>query len=116
MLDERFQDIIIDSKTSIISALKIMDRKHIKLLLVLDNELFYSLLSIGEIQRAIIAGVATDVAVESILRKKVNVASVSDSKEQIMKEMREKRNEFMPIIDEERRVVDVIFWKDLSHR
>ena len=116
MLDERFQDIIIDRKTSIISALKIMDRKHIKLLLVLDNELFYSLLSIGDIQRAIIAGVATDVAVESILRKKVNVASVSDSKEQIMAEMREKRNEFMPIIDEERRVVDVIFWKDLFNQ
>ena len=109
----RLEDISIDKTTSIIAALKLMDRKHVKLLMILDQEHYYSLLSIGDIQRAIIADVDLQCPVESILRKKVNVAKATDSREEIVANMKKLRNEFMPIIDNNGHVVDVIFWRDL---
>ena len=115
MMKNRIQDISIDRNTSILSALKVMDKKHIKLLIVLDNGLFFSLLSIGDIQRAIISGVAMDAFVSQILRGKVNVAKVSDTKEDILAYMRQHRTEFMPIIDDHNNIVDVIFWDELFH-
>lgn len=115
MMKNRIQDISIDKNTSILSALKVMDKMHIKLLIVLDNKLFFSLLSIGDIQRAIISGVAMDVSVEQILRTRVNVAKVSDSKEDVLAYMRQHRTEFMPVVDDDREIVDVIFWDELFH-
>lgn len=112
-MNSRIKEITIDKDTSIISALKQMDENKHKLLLVLDHEKFYSLLSIGDVQRAIIANVHLDEPVSKILRSEVRVANAKDDKEQIKAYMKEKRNDFMPIIDDEKRVLDVIFWEDL---
>lgn len=112
-MNSKLSGISVDICTSIISALKQMDEKKHKLLLVLDQGLFYSLLSIGDIQRAIIANIPLEEPVSKILRHEVRVAKDTDDKEQIKAHMRERRNEFMPIVDEDRRVVDVIFWEDL---
>ena len=114
MIKNRIQDISIDRNTSVLSALKVMDKMHVKLLIVLDNNLFFSLLSIGDIQRAIISGVAMDVPVAQILRKRVNVAKETDSKEEVLAYMRQHRTEFMPVVDADNNVVDVIFWDELS--
>lgn len=107
------KNITVEKDISIINALKRMDEKKHKLLLVLDNGMFYSLLSIGDIQRAIISNVSLDEPVYSILRAEVRVANVTDDIEQIKAHMKERRNDFMPIIDDKRNVVDVIFWEDL---
>lgn len=112
-MNARIKEISIDKSTSIIAALKQMDKKKHKLLLVLDKGLFYSLLSIGDIQRAIIANITLDNPVSEILRPEVRVAKPTDNKEQIKTRMLEKRNDFMPIVDADKRVVDVIFWDDL---
>jgi len=112
-MNARIDEVTISKDTSIISALKQMDEKKHKLLLVLDDEKFHSLLSIGDIQRAIIANVQLDEPVTKILRSEVRVANVNDDKEKIKSYMKERRNDFMPIIDDEKRVVDVIFWDDL---
>lgn len=109
----KIKDISIDKNTSIIAALRQMDEKKHKLLLVLDNGLFHSLLSIGDIQRAIIANIPLEEPIDRILRPEVRVAKVSDDKEQIKAHMREHRNDFMPLINHEKKVVDVIFWEDL---
>lgn len=114
MIDKRIETISIAKSQSIIAALKQMDAMKTKLLLVLDGEKFCSLLSIGDIQRAIIGNVSMDTPVESILRDKVNVANAEDSRERIISRMKERRNDFMPIVDEERNIVDVIFWEDIS--
>ena len=110
------QEISIDKQSTIISALKKMDRNHVKLLMVLDEGLFYSLISIGDIQRAIIANLDMDMPIVKILRPKVNVAKSTDSREEIKAYMKERRNEFMPVVDEDNNVVDIIFWEDLFER
>lgn len=109
----KIKGITIDRNTSIISALKQMDEKKHKLLLVLDDDKFFSLISIGDIQRAIIANTSLDEPLSSILRPEVRVANVNDDIDKIKSYMKERRNDFMPIIDDEKRVIDVIFWDDL---
>ena len=114
-MDKRIKSITIEKTATIISALRQMDALKVKLLMVLDNGKFCSLLSIGDIQRAIIANKPLEIAIEYILRAKVNVAKVGDSRESIVSRMRERRNDFMPIIDENNGIQDVIFWEDISN-
>lgn len=113
-MEKRIQAISIAKTKSVIAALKQMDAMKVKLLLVTDGDKFCSLLSIGDIQRAIIANVPLESPIEKILRDKVNVAKQGDDRERIITRMKERRNDFMPIVDEEGNIVDVIFWEDIS--
>ena len=110
----RKEQISISKTATILSALRKMDVEKVKLLLVMDNGKFYSLLSIGDIQRAIIANESLDKPIEGILRKTVKVAKPTDDKNEIKVRMKERRNDFMPIVDDEGDVVDIIFWEDIS--
>lgn len=114
MMNQRQMNISIVKSASIISALKQMDAQKVKLLLVMDGNKFHSLLSIGDIQRAIIGNVSLDSPIEGILRKTVKVAKPTDDKEVIVAKMKDRRNDFMPIVDDEDNVVDIIFWEDIS--
>ncbi len=100
--------------TTLLEALSKMDAIDRKLLLVLKDNLFFSLLSIGDIQRAIIANHPFDTPVKNILRKKVEVAHVSDSRQQLEARMIFHRTEFMPVLDDDGRVVEIIFWEDIQ--
>lgn len=112
-MNDRIKNISIEKNASLIEALKQMDLQKVKLLLVLDGDLYYSLLSIGDIQRAIIAGISLDEPLYKVLRTEVKVASIDDSKEDIISHMRKRRNDFMPVIDSNGKIVEVIFWNDL---
>lgn len=105
--------ICIQAKETILSALKQMDKLGKKLLIVLSEDKFYSLLSIGDIQRAIIRNVSMNEPIGSILRDTITVASIHDDLQAVKKNMRERKNEFMPIVDDNGNVKEVIFWEDL---
>ena len=57
-------DITIDPNDTMIHALKLMDKSFKRLLLVVDKGKFFGLLSIGDIQRAIIRGVSLNESVK----------------------------------------------------
>lgn len=114
MKNNRIKNITIDSTMPILAALKQMDDEKVKLLLVTEDSKFCSLLSIGDIQRAIIANTPLEQAVGTILRAKVTVAKVSDSRNDIIAKMKNHRNDFMPIVDDDNNIVDIIFWEDIS--
>lgn len=109
------QRVCIESTASVLDALKQMDASKHKLLIVVDGDCFRNMLSIGDIQRAIIKGVSMDCQVKEILRNKTNVASVHQNSDEIKQYIIEHKNEFMPVIDDEKHIVDVIFWDDLFH-
>lgn len=113
-MKDREKKISIDRHAPIIKALKRMDEQHVKLLMVMDESKYYSLLSIGDIQRAIIASVSLEEPVEKILRTEVKVASIDDSKDEIIRHMRDHRNDFMPILDRNGELADIVFWNDIS--
>lgn len=112
-MNEKIKAICISHDATIISALKQMDIVKHKLLIVVKADKFYRLLSIGDIQRAIIKSVDMNAAVFSILRDKTKVASVNEDMNEVKATMKERSNEFMPIVDDDNNLVDVIFWEDL---
>lgn len=103
----------VDSGESLLDVLHKMDATNHRLLIVTKDDYYKGLVSIGDIQRAIIKGVSLDSSVEPILRPNVTVASVNDNVDAVKEVMREKMIEFMPVIDSDGNIVDVIFWKDV---
>lgn len=105
---------LISPQTTILSALKIMDAINQKLLIITEDEKFIGVLSIGDIQRAIINKKDLEAPVTTILRSisVITVANVNESKESIRRKMIELRTECMPVIDNGY-LKDVIFWDDI---
>ena len=112
-MKKKIGSLSIESKESLLSVIHKMDSTTHRLLIVVENDRYKGLVSIGDIQRAIIKGVALDSPVGPILRPNATVASIHDDKHAIKALMREKMIEFMPVIDDEGNVADIIFWKDL---
>ncbi len=112
-MKSKIEALSIDSHSSILAALKRMDAVNRKLLIVTEMEKFKSLLSIGDIQRAIIQNRNLKEPINNILRAEVKVAHQAEDREAIKTNMRERRNEFMPIIDSQGKVIEIIFWEDL---
>lgn len=104
--------ISIKSNAPIIVALKQMDEIRRKLLLVVDNEKYIGLLSIGDIQRAIINNKNLKLPIRSIMRKDILVATPNDPLEKVKLMMLHVRSEFMPVVDEDGNLVQVYFWED----
>lgn len=112
-MKEEIRSICIDVHSSILQALKKMDTIKRKLLIVTDNNFFYRMLSIGDIQRAIIKGVEMHCPIIAILRDRTKIATVHDKREDVEAYVKEHKTEFMPIINDSNTIVDVIYWDDL---
>lgn len=98
---------------SVSSALKKMNDLDKKLLIVYNKNEFTGLLSIGDIQRAIIKNINLKTPVKAILRKNIRVARESEPFETIKKEMFEFRIECMPVVNEKGELTDVYFWEEV---
>lgn len=110
---ENIKALSVEGSETLLSVIHKMDETTHRLLIVMKDGYYGGLVSIGDVQRAIIKGIALDSPIEQILRQKLTVASVHDDKDAIKEVMREKMIEFMPVIDDEGNVADIIFWKDL---
>lgn len=111
---KNFHQINIKADASILEALKHMDAIRHKLLLVVDKDKYIGLLSIGDIQRAIIINSDMYVSIRSILSSEGRIVSKpEDSLEDIKSIMLYHRAEFMPVVDGSGELVNVYFWEDL---
>lgn len=111
---KRIQDKIVDSSKTIIQTMKLMDDSFTKSLIVFDKERFLGIITNGDLQRAIIAKFPFDTPILKVIdNMSKRYANISDNREKIKLWMLEKRAEFMPILDNEGNLVDVIFWNDL---
>lgn len=102
--------------TSLLNAMKQMDEAKVKTLLVFNEEHFEGLITIGDIQRAIINNIALKEPVSRILNKNKIYGYQSEGEDVIKDKMRRMRAEVMPILDEKGELVDVWFWSDLFKR
>lgn len=114
-MKDEFGHICIDCNATILAALKQMDVSKHKLLMVTKDNRFLNMLSIGDVQRAIIRGVEMSCSVLEILRDRTKVVSVHDNRNDVERYVKEHKTEFMPIIDDNNNIVDVIFWDELFH-
>jgi len=110
---KKIEKITLNGEETILFALKRMDILEKKLLIILNGEKFAGLLSIGDIQRAIIKNTPLETMVKDVLRDGIMVARPDDDPGQIRAKMMEERIECMPVIDVENKLVDVIFWEDI---
>lgn len=111
-LQEKISTRVVSKNVSILDALKKMDGEQVKLLIVENNDKFLGLLSLGDIQRAILDKIPLTSTVLGIMRKNCHVANISMSEDEIKKVMIENRIEFMPVVENER-VVNAYFWDEI---
>jgi len=104
---------IINNEATLLDALKIMDTIRRKLLIVIDDLKYTGLLSIGDIQRAIINNRELSSKVSSVMRSDFIVAKPYDSIEDVRKLMLGIRAEFMPVVDNDNNIVKVYTWNEL---
>jgi dTDP-glucose pyrophosphorylase len=107
------KDLFIQIDASMLDALRQMDKYDKKLLIVFNGDKFINILSIGDIQRAIINNLPLDLQINSILRKNPRLCFNYEPFNLIKQKMLEYRTECMPILDENYELVDVYFWEDV---
>lgn len=112
-MKNNFSHLNISSSESIHNALKLMDIVAHKLLIVLNKEKYVGLLSIGDIQRAIIKNHNLYDHIQSIMRDDYIVARPGQNIAEIKALMIKIRAEFMPVVDDHNNLLDVHFWEDL---
>lgn len=112
-VQKRVRQISLDKSATILNALELMDRTAGRLLLVMSGDSFLSLLSIGDIQRAIVRQIPLNTPVEGILRKDIRIARSHEPVDVIRQRMLEHRAECMPVLDEQGHLVNVFFWDGL---
>ena len=110
---DKIKNRIIDQKENLLVALKLMDFIDKKLLLVFEGSKFINILSVGDIQRAILKNNSLDTPVKSILRENTRIASEEDSYSAIKKLMNQNRIECMPVVNKKKELIKVYFWEDV---
>jgi dTDP-glucose pyrophosphorylase len=114
MNKQRFIEKTIAPSNSIIETLRIMDERRTKSLMVVDGDKFLGMITVGDLQRAIIAHKPFDTPICLLIDNNVKkYARIEDSKSDIKKWMLQVRAEFMPVLADNGDLVDVIFWEDL---
>lgn len=98
---------------TVLQSLKKMDEVKVKMLFVFDGDQFLSILTIGDIQRAIIKGVDMNAIVTTIIDRKKKFVSPFESRESVCEKMLKLRAECMPVVDEQGNLRDVYFWNDM---
>ena len=104
---------LLSSGETLLTALKQMDSQKVKMLFVLDDGHFVSILTIGDIQRAIVKNIALETPVIEVVDRNKKFAHMGEPMDDIRRKMLNIRAECMPVLDDRGELVDVIFWKDL---
>lgn len=112
-MEKRIQERTVSTEAPIIATLKKMDSEGVKLLFVFNGNTFKGIVTIGDIQRAIINNIDLSTPISSIIDTTKIYAKESDNIEDIKKVMLRLRSECMPVVDEDGNLVRVYFWKDL---
>ncbi len=112
----KIEDRLISLTDSLLDAMKKMDVIKAKMLFVFNGEHFVSILTIGDIQRAIVNNIALTTSISEVVRHNKKFAHVGESMDDIRRKMLELRAECMPVLNEKEELVDVILWRDLFEK
>jgi len=113
MQSNKNKEITIAPDATLLQGLKKMDTIRRKLLLVQDGIKYIGLLSIGDIQRAIINSIDLNSSLSTIIRNDNIIAHPETSIDEIKKLMLAIRAEFMPVVSNKNELLSVYFWEDL---
>lgn len=106
-------DVIVDKNLTLLEAIKRMDQLERKLLVITEERRFLGLISIGDIQRALINKVDMSESVLKLVRPDILIAHPQDDLDAIKGLMIKERIESMPVVDEDGFLIDIIEWSDV---
>lgn len=112
----KIENQIVSTDLTLIAALKKMDEVKAKRLFVFNADKFDCILTMGDIQRAIIRNVALSSSIAGILDRGKIYGKEGQSVESIKEVMLRENIDCMPILNNEGEIVDVLFWADVFHR
>lgn len=110
---EKIKARVITPSATLLDAMKRMDEIKVKMLFVFSNEHFEGIVTIGDIQRAIIKNVQLGDPVSKIVGKNKKYARPNEDRELVRSKIIALRAECMPVVDDNGELVDVLFWDDL---
>jgi dTDP-glucose pyrophosphorylase len=110
---DKIKEISIQLNDTILHALKTMNQTGRKLLLVFQNNKFTGVLSIGDIQRSIIANIPMSEPVSLIIREDFVYVKVTDSQSKVFGMMKQQRIECMPVVTENGDLHTAYLWEDV---
>lgn len=111
-IPEKAQRIAVAHDLSLVQAMKRMDELDRKLLLVFEADRFRGVLSIGDIQRAIIRNKPLETKVVDVMRSSMRMAGEGDPRDHVRQMMLDFRTECMPVVNASGDLVDVVFWEE----
>ncbi len=112
-LIKKISNRIIQTNQSIIHAMKKMDIEKVKLLFIFENNRFKGLLTIGDIQRAILKNIDLSLPIISIFNSCKIYAKNTDSLDFIKRKMIDLRAECMPVVDDNGNLINIYFWEEI---
>jgi len=94
--------------STIREALKIIDSGAMRIAIVVDeNDRLIGTLTDGDIRRGLLNNLGLDDGIESIIFKTPTIATLSDTKEEILQKALGKKLHQIPIVDEENRAIGI---------
>ena len=106
-------DIVISNQISLLDSLKIMDQTNRKLLIICEGKKFLGVVSIGDIQRALLDKKDLSFPVSQFTKRKVTYANESDNLDEVKSMMLKEKIETMPVVDRNGDLCDIIEWSQL---
>lgn len=110
---DKIKNRVVQSSTTLLQSLRKMDEEKVKMLFVYKKERFLSILTIGDIQRAIIKQVDLNESISKLIDNKKTFAKISEPIELIRERMLSLRTECMPVLDENGELIDVYLWNEM---
>lgn len=107
-----YEKYIITIENTCIEALKQMDVIRSKVLIVKDSDKFIGILTIGDIQRAIIKNINLYTKIIDIIDREKIYALDTDSIDEVKRKMYAIRAELMPVVNIHGCLTNVYFWSD----
>ena len=113
---ERAKKLFISNNSTLLQALTLMDSSATKALIILEDKTFINVLSIGDIQRAIIKNNGLDTLIKNIARKETIFSNEEETLDEIKEKLFSHKADFIPVINIKREIINVYFWNDFfSH-
>lgn len=114
--NNKIENRIIESVETLLGALRLMDAQKVKMLFVFKEEQFISILTIGDIQRAIVNNIALETPIADVVDYNKQFAHCGEPMDNIRRKMLDLRAECMPVLDDNGDLIDVIMWNDLFEK
>lgn len=112
----KIENLIVSADLTLIAALKKMDEVKAKRLFIFNADRFDCILTMGDIQRAIIRNLPLTSSIAGILDRDKIYAKEGESLKSIREVMFREGIDCMPILNDDGEIIDVLFWADVFQK